>query len=121
MSSSVTRVGIEINLERYEMWIVTQESRDFKDCALVNPTTLKVEDCPRLVLVDREKTKEQWWTFNPELAIVFESREAAERTCSRYSFNNPKVMPKSYLKTVGEFYEMLCGNVHNSELQGDLQ
>lgn len=44
-----------------------------------------------VALVDRTKFKDHFWTENVNKAIVFTSREAAEKACAKLKFNNPKV------------------------------
>ena len=45
----------------------------------------------KLAMVDRNKTKAQWWTQRPELAMVFKSLAAADAQKSSIKFNNPQV------------------------------
>jgi hypothetical protein len=46
-----------------------------------------------LVLVDRTKTKEKWWTSVLENALVFTSKLEASKQCDKLKFNNPRVVP----------------------------
>lgn len=45
----------------------------------------------KLAMADRSKTKTQWWTQRPELAMVFESHSAAQIQKAKIRFNNPEV------------------------------
>lgn len=45
----------------------------------------------KIALVDRSKCKEHFWTEKIELAMVFDSKEAAEIQCKKLNYNNPKV------------------------------
>lgn len=48
-----------------------------------------------IALVDKDKTTIQgrWWTSLLEHAKVFDSKEEANKVCSNYRFNNPRVVP----------------------------
>lgn len=47
-----------------------------------------------LGLVDRAKTRRQWWTSDdPSLLIRYGSRRAADSACGRLRFNNATVVP----------------------------
>lgn len=45
----------------------------------------------KIAMADRSKTKSQWWTQRPELAMVFKNRDAAEAKRATIKFNNPQV------------------------------
>ena len=46
-----------------------------------------------LVLVDRNKSKSTWWTSDLDNALVFTSREQAQKQCEKYKYNYPRVIP----------------------------
>lgn len=46
-----------------------------------------------LVMVDKNKSKDKWWTSIMENALVFTSKKTADDTCQKLKFNNPRVVP----------------------------
>ena len=46
-----------------------------------------------LVLVDRAKNQDKWWTSVLENALVFTSKLEASKQCDKLKFNNPRVVP----------------------------
>jgi hypothetical protein len=45
-----------------------------------------------LFMVDRNLRRDTFWSTNLECVFVFRNRFAAEVRCSKYKFNNPRVM-----------------------------
>lgn len=44
-------------------------------------------------LVDRSKTKSQWWTYgDPNLLMCFEKESSAQYQADQYEMNNPAVI-----------------------------
>lgn len=45
-----------------------------------------------LFLVDRRKTKKQWWTYSTCLAMKFNSRSEAQEQANKLIYKNPRVV-----------------------------
>lgn len=61
------------------MYIILQDSRENKGM--------------NLALIDRSKNSDKWWTSVLENAKIFTSKLEADEVCSKYKFNNPRVVP----------------------------
>ena len=59
----------------------------------------------KLALVDRNKTKNQWWTQDVNKIMIFNSKDAAETQCSKLKFNNPQVW--EYAKGIKRLSQVL--------------
>ena len=46
----------------------------------------------RLYLVDRNITKDFWWSCDAQYAMKFNSKDAAEQALSKLKYNNPKII-----------------------------
>jgi hypothetical protein len=49
----------------------------------------------KMLLYDRTRDKERWWTYYLKYAVKFRSKELAEKTASRLKYNDPKVVQLS--------------------------
>ena len=50
-------------------------------------------DIDTLAFVDRTRSTSQWWTSDdPGLVLKFRTEHAAQRVCSRFKHNNPRVV-----------------------------
>ena len=45
-----------------------------------------------LFLVDRNKTRNRWWSSSLDQAIQFEYKEAAQHQANKYHFKSPEVV-----------------------------
>jgi hypothetical protein len=55
-----------------------------------------------IALIARDKVTVQgrWWTSLLENALTFDSKEEADKVCSKYKFNNPRVIPFDEAKLI---------------------
>jgi len=66
--------------------------RDKGKFVIVQSTRVNRKLISRLFLVDRNKTKRFWWSHDAQYAMLFIDRAAAEKTASRYKYNNAHVV-----------------------------
>lgn len=52
----------------------------------------KVNIIEKLFLVDRNKTKEWWWSPAAYYAMIFDTKEMANLRANKYKYNRPTVM-----------------------------
>ena len=52
----------------------------------------KYDNFKNLYLVDRNKTKDFWWSFNTTIAMKFIKKSAANFQARKYKYNNVKVI-----------------------------
>ena len=66
---------------------------------------------PTMFLVDRNRTKRMWWSPDSSYAMVFNSKDAAERQANKYRYNKPRV--KRITSAMAETEEFLLNYGHN--------
>jgi len=61
-------------------------------------------------LVDRQKTKEFWWSPSLKLAMKFYKKSAAEYSIKKLRYNNPRIMTVEEAKNSLQFADLSEGN-----------
>ena len=59
---------------------------------VITQTPRRYSDFRNLYLVDRNKTKDFWWSPNAKFAMKFIKKSCAEYQAKRYKYNNAKVV-----------------------------
>jgi len=72
-------------------------------------TTKSKQTGQNLFLINRELHQEKWWTLSLDDAIHFRDKDAADRVCKKYRFNDPRVV------TLREAVELEQENIRVTE------
>ena len=73
----------------------------------------------KLALVDRDKSRDIWWTSdNPDLILSYRKKSSAEFACRRLNYNNPTVVS---LKEAQEIIETQRKDIEYQECMNETE